>query len=147
MWVPECMDLVTPSHVDLSWVGEIPWKRDKLPTSVLLGFPGGSDSKESAYNAGDPGSIPGLGRAPGGGHGNPLQYSCLESPHGQRSLEGHSQWGPKSRTRLSDNTGQHRDETIQKNKYRCFSDLSSCEKEIMRQRKMQAHWISDVMAE
>ena len=43
-------------------------------------FPGGSDSKASAYNAGDPGSIPGLGRSPGEGNGNPLQYSCLENP-------------------------------------------------------------------
>ena len=43
----------------------------------ILGFPGGSDSKESAYNAGNPGSIPGLRRSPGEGHGNPLQYSCL----------------------------------------------------------------------
>ena len=43
-------------------------------------FPRGSDSKESACNAGDQGSIPGLGRSPGGGHGNPLQYSCLENP-------------------------------------------------------------------
>ena len=44
-----------------------------------LDFPGGSDGKASAYNAGDPGSIPGLGRSPGEGNGNPLQYSCLES--------------------------------------------------------------------
>ena len=41
--------------------------------------PGGSDGKESAYNAGDPGLIPGSGRPPGEGNGNPLQYSCLES--------------------------------------------------------------------
>ena len=41
---------------------------------------GGSDSKGSAYNAGDPGSIPGLGRSPGERNGNPLQYSCLENP-------------------------------------------------------------------
>ena len=47
--------------------------------SVLLGFPGGSDGIESAYNAGDPGSIPGLGRPPGEGNGCPLQYSCLEN--------------------------------------------------------------------
>ena len=46
-----------------------------------MGFPGGTDGKESACNGGDLGSIPGLGRSPGGGHGNPLQYSCLgESP-------------------------------------------------------------------
>ena len=44
-----------------------------------MGFPGGSDSKESTCNVGDLGSIPGLGRSPGGGHGNPLQYSCLEN--------------------------------------------------------------------
>ena len=46
----------------------------------LTCFPGGSDGKESACNAKDLGSIPGLGRCPGGGHGNPLQYSCLEDP-------------------------------------------------------------------
>ena len=45
-----------------------------------LGFPGGSDSKASACNAGDPGLIPGLGRSPGEGNGSPLQYSCLENP-------------------------------------------------------------------
>ena len=47
---------------------------------VFKGLPGGSDSKVSAYNAGDPGSIPGLGRSPGEGNGNPLQYSCLKNP-------------------------------------------------------------------
>ena len=56
---------------------------------------GGSDGKEAACNAGDLGSIPGLKRSPGGGHGNPLQYSCLENPHGQRSLMGYSPWGSK----------------------------------------------------
>ena len=45
------------------------------------GFPGGSDGKESTCNAGDLGLIPGLGRSPGGGHGNSLQYACLENPH------------------------------------------------------------------
>ena len=45
-----------------------------------LGFPGGSDGKGSACNAGDLGSIPGSGRSPGGGNGNPLQHSCLENP-------------------------------------------------------------------
>ena len=45
----------------------------------LLDFPGGLDGKASAYNVGDPGSIPGLGRS-GEGNGNPLQYSCLENP-------------------------------------------------------------------
>ena len=60
-----------------------------------MGFPHGSDGKESTLNAGDLGSIPGLGRSPGRGHGNPLQYSCLENPHGQRSLPGYSPWGCK----------------------------------------------------
>ena len=60
-----------------------------------LGFPGGSDGKEPTCNSGDSDSIPGLGRSPGGGHGNPLQYSCLENPHGQTSLVGYSPWGRK----------------------------------------------------
>ena len=52
--------------------------------------------KESICNMGDLGLIPVLGRSPGlGGHGNPLQYSCLENPHGQRSLAGYSPWGHK----------------------------------------------------
>ena len=51
--------------------------------------------KESSHNEGDLSSIPGLGRSPGGGHGNPLQYSSLENPHGQRSLVGYSSWGHK----------------------------------------------------
>ena len=58
-------------------------------------FPGGSDSKESACNMEDLGSVPGLGRSLGGGHGNPLQYSCLENSHGQQSLAGDSPWGHK----------------------------------------------------
>ena len=47
---------------------------------TLLGFPGGSEVKASACDAGDLGLIPGLGRSPGEGNGNPLQYSCLENP-------------------------------------------------------------------
>ena len=46
----------------------------------MWGFPGGSDGKESACSAGDPGSITGSGRSPGEGNGNPLQYPCLENP-------------------------------------------------------------------
>ena len=73
-----------------------------------MGFPGGSDGKESACNAGDLGSIPGLVRSPGVGHDNPLQYSCLENPHGQRSLTGHSPWGCKeSDTTEQPSTAQH----------------------------------------
>ena len=51
--------------------------------------------KNLPANAGDAGSFPGLERSPGGGHGNPVQYSCLENPHGQRSLAGYSPWGHK----------------------------------------------------
>ena len=69
-----------------SWVRKNHWRRDRLPTPVFLGFPGGSDGKESTWNAGDLGLIPGLGRCPGGGHGNALQDSCLENPRRQRSL-------------------------------------------------------------
>ena len=65
---------------------------------AFWGFPGGTNGKKPPANAGDirdMGSIPGLGRSPGGGHGNPTQYSCLENPHGQRSLEGYSPWSHK----------------------------------------------------
>ena len=61
----------------------------------MRGFPSGSDSKESACNAGDLGLIPRLGRPPGGGHSNPVQYSCLENLHGQRTLVGYSPWACK----------------------------------------------------
>ena len=53
----------------------------------MLGFPDSSEVKVSAWNAGNPGSIPGLGRSPGEGNGNPLQYSCLENP-----MEGGTWW-------------------------------------------------------
>ena len=65
----------------------------KLSKKEKMSLPGGSVVKNPPANAGDirdTGSIPGLGRSPGGGHGNPLQYSCLENPHGQRSLVGYS---------------------------------------------------------
>ena len=58
---------------------EDPWRRDRLPTPVFLGFPGGSAGKESARIAGDLGSIPGSGRSPGEGKGYPLQYCGLEN--------------------------------------------------------------------
>ena len=69
-------------------------------------FPGGSDGKASASagNAGNPGSIPGLGISPGEGNGNPLQYSCLENPMDRGAWYAIVQGVPKSRTRLSDFT-------------------------------------------
>ena len=71
-------------------------------SDCILGFPGGSDGKESACNARDLGSILVLGRPPGEGHGNPLQHPYLENPHRQRSLVGYSLWGHKE----SDTTEQ-----------------------------------------
>ena len=67
----------------------------ELRVSGALGFPFGSNVKESVCNAGDLGSIPGLGKSRGGGHGNLLQYSCLENSHGQRNLEGCCPWDHK----------------------------------------------------
>ena len=60
-----------------------------------MGCPHGSDSKESACSVGDLDSIPELGRSPRRGHGNPLQYSCLKNPHGQKSMAAYSPWGCK----------------------------------------------------
>ena len=65
------------------------------PTDCSLGLPGSSDGKEFACNAGDLSLTPESGRSPGGGHGNPLQFSGLENPHGQRSLAGYSPKGCK----------------------------------------------------
>ena len=62
---------------------------------IIKGFPGDADGEESTCNAGNLGSIPGLGRSPGEGHGTPLLYFCLENPHGQRSLVGYIPWGLK----------------------------------------------------
>ena len=67
-----------------------------------MGIPGVSDGQESTCNAGDLGSIPGLGRSLGEGNGNPLQYSCLENPHGQRSLGAVVHGVAKSQTQLRD---------------------------------------------
>ena len=55
-------------------------EKGEAARSNILGFPGGSEGKESTCNPGALGSIPGLGRSPGGGHGYPLQYSCREKP-------------------------------------------------------------------
>ena len=91
------------------------------------GFPSGSDGKVSVCNAGDPGLIPGLGRSPGEGNGNPLQYSCLEN-----SMNGGAWWAKfhgvaKSWTRLSDFPfpyglfeGKHRGKLL------CFKNHMDC---------------------
>ena len=79
-------------------------KEKFFPFNFTMGFPGGSVGKESTCNAGGLGLIPGSGRSPGGGHGNPLQYSCLENPHGQRSLQAPVHEVMKSQTLLSTDT-------------------------------------------
>ena len=82
-WLTHCNDVVWASliaqlikiHLQCkrprldSWVGKIPWRRDRPPTLVFMGFPVGPNGKESARNVRDLGSIPGLGKSPGGGHG------------------------------------------------------------------------------
>ena len=70
-------------------------------TTITFGFPSGSDGKVSACNAGDQGSIPGLGRSPGEGNGNPLQYSCLEN-----SMDGGAWWATVHGVAESDMTGR-----------------------------------------
>ena len=62
-----------------SWVGKIPWRRDRLPTPVFLGFACGSVGKDSTCSVGDLGLILGVGRSPGEGKGDLLQYSGLEN--------------------------------------------------------------------
>ena len=79
------------------------------------GLPCGSVGKESAYNAGDPGSIPGLGRSPGEGNGNPLQYSCLENPMGRGAWRATVLGVTKSQTQLSD----YHFTSLQISLYRC----------------------------
>ena len=69
---------------------------------TLWGFPGGSDGKASACNVEDPGSIPGLGRSPGEGHGYPLQYSCLGNPTGRGAWRAAVHGVAKSQTQLND---------------------------------------------
>ena len=66
-----------------------------LSFKTFLSFPGGLDGKASAYNVGDPGSIPGSGRSPGEGNGNPLQYSSLENPRDRRVTLRTKPWGKK----------------------------------------------------
>ena len=71
--------------------GRSPWRRDRLPTPVFLGFPGGSEDKEATCNVGDLGLIPGLGRSPGGEHGNPENPMDRGAWRAQWSPWGHSQ--------------------------------------------------------
>ena len=77
------------------------------PSTLYWGFPGSWDGKASAYNVGDPGSIPGSGRSPGEGNGNPLQDSCLENPMDRGACQATVYGVPKSCTWLSDFTSHY----------------------------------------
>ena len=77
-------------------------KKESVGIYIYMGFPGGSDKKEFTGNTGGLGSFPGLGRSPGGGHDNPLQYSCLENPMDRGSWKAPLHGVTKSQTRLSD---------------------------------------------
>ena len=85
-----------------SWVGKIPWRRDRLSTPVFLGFRGGSDGKESACNAGDLGSIPELGRSPGERHGNYSSILAWQIPMDRGGWWAAVHGVAQSRTQLSD---------------------------------------------
>ena len=95
-WAPT--DLGTSSFSVLSFCLFI------LFMGFSVGFPGGSEVKVPASNAGDPGSIPGSGRSPGEGNGNPFQYSCLGNPMDGKAWQATVHGVAKSRTRLSDFT-------------------------------------------
>ena len=90
-----------------------------------MGFPGVLAGKESACNEGDLGSIPGLGRSPGGGHGNPLQFSGLENLHGQRSLVGYNPWGRKELD-MTERLGTHIEEESSRKRKLQLQLLFSC---------------------
>ena len=87
LWMGNFLRGSTPGHYENSHL--------KLTTALWRGFPGGSVIKNSPVNAGDACLTPGWGRSPGKGNVNPLEYSCLEIPHGQRSLVGCSPRGHK----------------------------------------------------
>ena len=76
-----------------SWIRTIPWRSVRLPTPVVLGFPGGSDDRESTCNVGDLGSITGWEDSLE--ESMSTHSSVLENPHGQRSLAVYSPWGRK----------------------------------------------------
>ena len=90
---PRSIHVVTSGRFSFSWLNRTP-----LSLSVyryIYAFLCGSDTKDSAYSAGDPGLIPRWGRSLGEENVYPLQYSCLENPHGQKSLVGYSPWDRK----------------------------------------------------
>ena len=103
----EPRDRTQVSHIQADSLSiELPRRAGRVDLAQFLRaqvrFPGGSDSKESACNAEDLGSIPGSGRSPGEGHGNPLQYSCLGNPMDRGAWWAVIQGVAKSQVRLAD---------------------------------------------
>ena len=91
----------------LSFSCVLTWQKETKEfsgVSFIRNFPGGSDGKVSVYNVGHPGSIPGLGRYPGKGNGNPLQYYCLENPMDRGAWKATVHGVAKSQIRLSNFT-------------------------------------------
>ena len=78
------------------------FRKTQSPILTRKGFPGASDGEEPAYNVGDPSSIPGLGRSPGEGKGNPLQYFCLENPMDREAWQATVHRVAKHQTQLRD---------------------------------------------
>ena len=101
---------------------KIRWRRDRLPTSVFLGFPGASAGKESSCNAGDLGSIHGLGRSPEEGKGYLIQYSGLENSTMESQRVGHG-WATFTFI-LYTNTDDRLKEIL-KRRYQCLPPTSS----------------------
>ena len=96
------------------------WTKTVTPMFIaalsIMGFPGGSDSKESACSARDLGSIPGLGRSPEEGNGNPLQYSRLENPMDRGPWGGYSPWGRKESEMTEQLTLTHNNSKLEETK-------------------------------
>ena len=85
----------------------VSYSNTQLSCNIAIYSSGGLEDKASAYNAGDPSSILGLGRSPGEGNGNPLQYSCLKNPMDRGAWQATVHRVAKSRTRLNDFTSLH----------------------------------------
>ena len=95
-------DLLYSTETYTQYLVIIYYGKEPEKVYINMGFPGGSDSRDSACNTGDPGSVPGLGRSPGEGNVNPLQHSCLQNSLGREAFQATIHGVAKSQTRLSD---------------------------------------------
>ena len=120
-----CQDSVNEWITEKIYIVPHPYKEGKATCKQLWVFHVVPVAKNTPVNAEDlirdTGSNPGWGRSPGGGYGNPLQYSCLENPHGQRSLAGHSpqdheDWSNLTHTNKYKQSNKHKIRRKKKNK-------------------------------